>query len=315
MRVELVDPAAAAEAAVVQADAWRPPCLAYPAAYLRWELTAPGPPPLAALASDGGEPAGFAAALPRRARFRGADRDLYLVTFVAVRPGWQGRGLAARLYDTLLDAVRATGLPVVTYALAGSGGQAALERAYPRAGWRLGSLGDFRLHATVVSPASPPSPPPVDLAAFRRLPPRLPEADALHDAPSAAGWEHLRADPRPRATVVGRDAAGRVVAAGTVVRAPTLTPNGPAEVTVIDGLRYAPGGSAALREVVTAAGRLWPDADGRGVVTASNVTGVPAADLRAAGLRQTQTVFRGYVAAADPAEPLLGAAGSDLAVV
>lgn len=316
MRVELVDPGGAAEAAaVVQADAWRPPCLAYPAAYLRWELTVPGPPALAALASDGGEPAGFAAALPRRVRLRGDVRDVSLVTFVAVRPGWQGRGLAARLYDTLLEAGRSAGRPVVTFALAGSGGQVALERAYARAGWTLCPLGEFRLHAAVFTPSATPSPLPTDLDAFRRLPPRSADPDVLIHAPSEAGWDHLRADPRHRATVVGCNAAGEVVAAATVVRTPTLTPDGPSEVAVIDGLRFAPGGGVVLREVVTAAGRLWPDADGRAVVTASNVTGVDPADLRAAGLRQTQTVFRGYVAAADPAEPLLAATGTDLAVV
>ncbi|MBX9581903.1 MAG: GNAT family N-acetyltransferase, partial [Gemmataceae bacterium] len=262
MRVASVDPGgAAAAAARVQADAWRPPCLAYPAAYLRWELAAPGPRAFAVLASDGDEPAGFAAALPRRVRFRGADRDLYLVTFMAVRPGWQGRGLAGRLYDALLTALRPIGLPVVTFAPAGSGGQAALERAYPRAGWSLRPLGEFRVHAAVVPPSETPDGPPAD-DTFRTLPSRLDDPDALLAAPSPAQWDHLRADPRPRATVVGRNAAGGVVAAATVVRTPTLTPEGPAEVTVIDGLRFAPGGAAALREVVAAAGSRWPDPAG-----------------------------------------------------
>ena len=312
VRVALIDPAGAAEAAAdIQAGAWRPPCLAYPPEYLRWEFAAPGPAPLAVLAADTEEPVGFASAVPRRCRDRGAERDLYLVTFVAVRPAWQGRGLSARLYAALLDALRPTGVPVVTFALAGSGGQAALERAYARAGWTLRPIGEYRLHATVVTPTAPPAPPPADLAEFFRLPGRLDDPHALLDAPDA----HLRADPRPRATVVSHDATGRVVAAATVVRTPTVTPDGPGAVTVLDGIRFGPGGAAHLRELVTAAGRCWPEPDGKAVVTAANVTGIDPAALRAAGLRQTPTVFHGYVAAADPDEPLLGASGTDLAVV
>jgi GNAT superfamily N-acetyltransferase len=312
VRVALVEPAeAAGPAALIQAEAWRPPCLAYPADYLRWELTAPGPPARAVLATDGGEPAGFAAAAPRRARFGGADRDLYLVTFVAVRPAWQGRGVAGRLYAELLAALRPTGVPVVTFALAGSGGLAALERAYPRAGWSLRPLGEFRLHATVVTPAAPPAPPPADLADFLRLPSRFDDPAALLDAPG----DHLRADPRPRAAVVSYGAGGEVAAAATAVRAPTATPDGPGAVTVLDGIRFGPGRGAGLRDLVTAAGRCWPEPDGKAIVTASNVTGIDPAALRAAGLRQAPTVFAGYVAAADPGEPVLAATGTDLAVV
>ena len=312
MDVRVLDPATAADpAARVLAEAWPPPCLAYPPDSLRWELAAPGPAPVAVLAEDGGEPAGFAAAVPRRVRFRGADRDVYLVSFVAVRPGWQGRGVSGRLYGELLAALRPAGLPVVTFAHAGTAGQAALDRAYPRAGWSIRKIDEFRVHATLV-PAGP-SPEPADPAAFDALPARQSGPDALHDLPA---WDHLAADPRPRAVVVARSPDGGGGATARVLRQPVVNPDGPGVVAVVEGIRLAAGaGPGALKDVVQAAGRAWPNPAGKQVVTVPNVTGIDPAHLRTAGLRQTPTVFYGYVAAADPNEPMIDATAADLPVV
>lgn len=316
MRVEVADPAAVAgRAADVLTAAWPPPCLAYPADYLRWEFTAPGSPsPVVVEATDGGEPVGVAAAVPRRVRFEATERDISLVSFVAVRPGCQGRGVAAGLYDALLAAVRPAGAAVVTFALAGSGGQKAIEKAYPRAGFHLRPLGEYRVHAAAVAAGDPPTTVTVDV--YHRLPNWPPDPAAVHDAPSAAGRAHRAANPRPRAVVVTRGPGGEVEGAASLVRTPIVTALGPAEVTAIDGLRLAAGaGPAVLKGLVEAAGRVWPAAAGRTTITASNVRGVDPAHLRAAGLRQTPTVYAGFVAAADPADPILRATVTDLPVV
>lgn len=316
MDIRPVDPAGAAEAAAaILAEAWQPPCLDYPTDYLRWEFTAPGPPAVTVLADDGGEPAGFGAALPRRVRVGGAERYVYLVTFVAVRPGWQGRGVGGAVKAAVMAAVRPTDCPIVSFAQAGAGAEVAVLRSYERAGWVLRPLGECRVHAASIPPGDPPGP---DAVLDGPLPPApvLPGPDILTAAPTAADLDHLRSDPRPRATVVSRGPGGEVVAAAAVVRSPVRTPQGPALVTQVDRLWVGRGaGPGALQKVIEAAGRRWPDPAGRTVVTVSNVSGLDPAALRAANIRQTHTVYRAYVAGPDPSDPILQATGTDLPVV
>ena len=66
-------------------------------------FNAPGElPHLRPAVYDGASLAGYVAALPRRARMFGCDKNLALFTFFTVAPEWQGRGIGRRLWAECL---------------------------------------------------------------------------------------------------------------------------------------------------------------------------------------------------------------------
>ena len=309
MRIEMVEPAGVADlASRVLREAWPPPALDYSPEYLNWQFGFPGAVPArTALAFADGEAVGFIGTTPRRVRFHGAARAVMVVSFAAVRPAYRGRGLLQALYACLLDCVRRDGDPVLTFALVESAGQRGLERAYAAAGFTLHSLGTFPTYsylsrgaATDITPtAGPPG-------SFD-----FPDDDTLWSDPTVEQWGHYSADPRPRALSVAATGAGPAVAAA-IVSVPVVTAQGIQTVPVLDCC-FTPHPTAAGLKAILDAASHGPN--GSAVVSVPNLRGADAATIRAAGLRQTAPGFVGYVCAADPEDPILGAATTNLEIV
>jgi GNAT superfamily N-acetyltransferase len=313
MRVDLVDPTAFAETASwLLREAGLPPRARYTPEYLRWQLTFPGPaPPLAAAVRGGAGLAGFAAVTPRAVRFRGERSHVYVLSFVVVDPAWRGRGVAARLYAVLLDAVRQAGLPVVTFAVAGSPGHRMLLRAYEAGGFVLRPLGSYAVHGLTPGPRPEASPWRVTAAADLTPLPRAAEACAdpgvLWSAPEAEELSHYARDPRGRGLVVARGRGGAPTGAALAVG-----PEGDPAAVVVDTLFASRPDPALVRDLCGAASGCFP---GRHAVLASNVRVVPPDVLRAAGLRRLPQGVEGYLCAADGSHPLLRAEATNLEVL
>jgi GNAT superfamily N-acetyltransferase len=310
---ELVDgPASAAPASGILSEAWAPPAICYTADYLKWQLGFPGPSSLrAVVAFDGNEPAGFAGASWRRMRCGQAVSDVALVSFVAVRPYCRGRGIAAGLYRRLLSFIREIGAPVITFAIAGSAGEAILLRSYAEAGFRVRSLGAYPKYACLAGNEIPPTNEGVELTVrpddlLEALPDAVSNCDAdtgiLWSDPAPDQIRHYLRDPRPRILLTSKSAeSGRLQAAWSV-RMDVRTPAGEDTVTAIDTV-WLPrtGHAAALRNFASKAS-AW-DTRSTSVISLPSLYGYDGSDLRRIGIRQTGVPFHGYYC--EPGAPCL----------
>lgn len=293
-------PQFAPQASAILTAAWPAPALHYTPAYLRWQMSFPGlgPAPAAAAFVDS-NPAGFAASTHRRLRHGSEVIDVLLVSFVAVHPDFRNRGIAAGLYRTLLAAIVATRLPVITFAQAGSAGQRAIERAYPQAGFQLRSLGSYpgfacaprASHETqwmreesTWSLNGPSVAAAVDACATDR--------SLFWSAPTNAQWRHYRKDPRQR-TLLSLNSGDGESAAAWVVQTAYVTAQGVDSVATIDCAWLNRGRPDLLPGLASAVARISPAAT---VVNAPNLAGFDPQQLRHAGFRQVGPGFHGYCA-------------------
>ena len=314
----------AVEASELLQGAWRPPALFYSPEYLKWQLSFPGPFPAPAIAGfDGSTPIGFAASVHRRVRFGSAAIDAVIVSFVAVHSNFRNRGIAAGLYAHLLAAIREREIPAITYAVAGSAGERAIERAYPGAGFVLHSLGSFPLYGFAVRPETD-----VGVWTPAAAGEELPVLGSLIDHgiagegricsdPSVAQMEHYLKDPRGRQLLVERNHEGDAIAAAWTALVEHRGGNRNHSVITIDCAWLAPERAHALPGLAAAAVRVWPEPGSPGpvIVQASSLCGFDPQALRKAGFRQIATPFQGYVAAAGAGHPFCEARGSNLEVV
>ncbi|WP_438023807.1 GNAT family N-acetyltransferase [Sorangium sp. So ce233] len=299
MQIEHVDPVAAAEeASLVLREAWPPPALHYTADYLRWQFSFPGPAPRAVLARDGGEPAGFIGVAPRRFRFRGVASEGYVLSFVSVRPRFQGQGLASRLYAELLAGLRASGLPIVVFVEAQSApARRVLLKAVDKVGFQRKALAACRNHGFVPRASAAPlqaaaAPAAVEdvLAAIAACG----EERVLWSAPDAAQIEHSLRDPRPR-RLLRVEEAGRAVGAAAVFLSEIATAAGVERVATVDAL-YLPEPTAdRVAAVLRAASTTFAGEATVPAVSAPNLAIVPGDQLRPAGARPTAATFDAFV--------------------
>ena len=132
-------------------ECWTPPCLHYSPTYLRWHLRFPASiPPIGIVAFDGEEPAGFIGATPRTVVYESESFDVYLVSFVGVRPAWRNQGIAGSLYRELLSQSELRSNPVVTFADPDSRGEELIRAQYAQAGYELTAMGRFQGYGFVV---------------------------------------------------------------------------------------------------------------------------------------------------------------------
>src|SRR4051812_23588967 len=90
IRLEKVNPRKVADqASRILRTAWQPPCVHYSSEYLSWELGFPGET-LAVMAYADDKPVAFIAGVPRRLLLGANMHDVFLVSFHAVVPEWQG---------------------------------------------------------------------------------------------------------------------------------------------------------------------------------------------------------------------------------
>jgi len=294
-------PEFAPQASAILMAAWPPPSLHYTPEYLQWQMSFPGPAaaPAAAAFVDS-VPAGFAGSTHRRLRHGPEVIDVLLVSFVAVHPDFRNRGIAAGLYRTLLAAIAAARLPVITFAQAGAAGQRAIERAYPEAGFELRAWGSYPGFACAPRAAHEarweweetpaldghPVAAAVDACAADR--------SLLWSAPSAAQWRHYRQDPRPR-HLLSLNAGDGEPAAAWMVQTAYVTAQGLNSVAAIDCTWLNRARPELLSGLARAVARLSPAG---GVVNAPSLAGFDAKLLRQAGFRQVSPGFQGYCATA-----------------
>jgi GNAT superfamily N-acetyltransferase len=316
-RIEQLSPLAACEdAAALLRAAWTPPCVHYSAEYLSWQLSFPGPPPLAfgAVEADGSL-SGFAGATPRRLRLNGVSDYAYLVSFVAVRPDCRGQGLAARLYAALLAEIERAERPVITFAAEGTAGDRALQQAYPASGWTLAALGPCTIHgglsrttSTDLAEVIAPTPDSVATLAESQT-----GEGVLWSAPDPAGVAHYAAGPGRR--IVRVDAAdGTSSVAGIVAAAEFLTVSGIVTSPIVETAFVPfPPATDGLSALVREAAALVP---GGGPVLIYNLQGPEPAQLRAAGLRRTSSPYHAFLAApVGSNHPFLKASATSLEIV
>lgn len=302
LTVEPVDPVAfAAEASAVLREAWAPPALLYSPEYLGWQFSSPGDTPaIAAAAFDGGEPVGIAAAVPRRLRLGGARGEALVLSFVAVRPGYQGRGVAASVYATLLAAAAGTGRPVLAYAQPETPGRRALRKAFEAAGYRRQDFGLYRTYAHRPGPASAPAVGGVTCAeagtaCFLDVVGRCRNPTTLWSDPGPANLDHYRADPRGRVLAVVSEPGGVPAGAGMVVLGEMTTPQGIDRIALLESIFLPQPGVETLKALLKFAAGLWPDRVSTPTISVPNAWGLDAGLLRAAGVRATPAGFEGYL--------------------
>ena len=297
----------APQASAILTAAWPAPSLHYTPAYLRWQMSFPGPGPApAAAAFVDSNPAGFAASTHRRLRHGSEVIDVLLVSFVAVHPDFRNRGIAADLYRTLLAAIAATRLPVITFAQAGSAGQRAIERAYPEAGFQLRPLGVYPGFACAprlsyeTQRESEESASAVNASVAIAVDACATDRSLLWSAPSDAQWRHYQRDPRPR-TLLSLNSGNAEPAAAWVVQTAYVTAQGVDSVATIDCAWLNRGRPDLLSELAGAVARISPAAT---VVNAPSLAGFDPKQLRQAGFRQVGPGFHGYCATPPGAAPL-----------
>lgn len=300
MQIEHVDPIAAAEeASLVLREAWPPPALHYTADYLRWQLGFPGPAPRAVLALEGGEPAGFIGAAPRRFRFGGAESAGHVLSFVSVRPKFQGQGLASRLYSELLAGLRASGLPIVVFVDARSApAQRVLFKAVEAAELKLKRLATCQNHGFVprasVAPTRAVARPAGTVDDVLAAIAACGDGRVLWSAPDAAQLEHSLRDPRSRRLLLIEE-AGRSVGAAAVFLSEIATARGIDRVATLDALFLPEPTADRLAAVLRAASEAFAGQATAPVVSAPNLAIVPQDQLRPAGARATGATFDAFV--------------------
>ena len=326
IRIERVDPLAMAEpASAILLESWPRPCIHYSPAYLRWQLSFPGTTPSVAVAAFGeGEPIACIATTPRRLRWRGIRVEVHVASFMAVRPSWRGRGVANRLFQAMLDALRDYDRPIVSFAEPDSAGDWTARSAYPAAGFGMRPLGAYPLYGFLPRPGEAPAP------AVKAIETADPEGFLLRigactddrtlwNDPDAAEWAHYQRDPRERATVELYGPSGEWLGGAVAVRSEVATAHGVDPVTTLESVFLPQLDSAMLRALCQYACGRWSGAQsspaGAFPLTAPNAWGIDPLILRAAGLRQTPRRFVGYLAHPDPKNPLLDASGTNLEIV
>jgi GNAT superfamily N-acetyltransferase len=300
-------------------DAWRPPCLDYSPEYVAWQIGFPGAvPAVAVAASDGDEPVGCAALLPRRVRFRGHNYDIFILTFVAVRPGWRGRGIGPSVYAALLDAARAGGPPIVVFVEPSSAGRRLLLESLDAARLAARPLGTYHAHAGMAGPQPAGGEPGCvttrDRSEYRRAASESDDRTTLCADPTDEQLDHYLSDPRGRELVVGSAAAGGGRWAAMVVSAEVVAAGGPERRILIDSIAGLDPSADFLRGLVRIQGGR-PGSRGPVAVTAPNVHGIDPTTLRAAGLRRIPSVFEAYLAVTGPDHPILAAEGTNLEII
>lgn len=290
-RVSVLDArAVVAEAGRLLRAVWAPPTLVYSDSFLAWQFGFPGNiPPLAGAAhAEDGTLVGFAAVTPRRMRLGEWAGTVAALSYVAVAPEHRGRGVAAAVYSVLLDAIAATGAPVLTFGEPGTGGERALLSAYRTAGYRAHRMGACPAFAgLVVREVSEPAATPVSMLApiASRA---IGAPDILWAEPDAAELEHYLRDPRPRRTL----SVGETDATALGVAAEMLTARGTETSVLLEQVRCTEDAGSDLRALTVQAASLGTTE--RVVVSIPNLAGIDPAAARAAGLRRMATRFNAY---------------------
>ena len=317
-RIEIGDPAEyAGIASQILRAAWKPPCLHYTAEYLAWQFSFPSDiQKHAAIAFMDDRPVGCAAVTSRRFSCARQSFSAYVLSFVAVAPSASRRGVAAAMYEALLDALPAN-VPVFAFAEPESIGERLLLGSFNRAGSRHRALQPCRaagyLHRSRMAPTTGPFV--EETKAYDEFlsigrswaPDNLVWTDLTHEH-----WHHYRQDPRGRVMVAVRDTSGNPMGTAMLVTVEMVSSEGVQKVPMLESVALAkatPDAMAALFGF--AAGRSQPGS----VVVASNVSYLDTSIVKFAGARTLPSSFSAHAFVRGSAHIIETAAALNLEVI
>ena len=306
MRIECVDPVRFHDqAGRILRESWQPPCVRYTPELLRWHFGFPGAEPACAVAAFAdADPIGFAAVVPRRLRQGQTIIDVGLLSFVAVRPGWRGQGVASALYKELLTALsRSHRRPIIAFAEPASMGQRRLESAFEQAGYQSQALGCCRAHATSTGPADEAPrtawrcDEPRDASELQTVLRLCNDPAILWNDPTIQQIEYdqVRGGLRRRAWVIVRDPGGTAAGAALLACNEFATPQGDAVLATIEGLFPVQPSVELLRALIRDSGNRWAAYVTAPILTAANPQGIDPTLLRRAGLRGIPSRFDAHL--------------------
>ncbi len=318
-RVEVVHPTSVVrEAGNLLRAAWSPPSLHYSDEFLAWQFGFPGGEgALAATAWDAASERliGFAAVTPRRMRVNDWSGVVYALSYVAAHPSARGRGIAAAVYAALLEAVDAAACPVLTFAQPQSGGERAIRRAYPAAGYRLYPLGECQAWGAMVRPSSAGETASCQVGSVAEMSASLGRVlkaqsarDILWADPDDAELVHYARDPRTRRALLcgPHDNSTTAAVASLAVAAEMNTARGVERTILLECLAASDARAADLRAMVQQAATTISPAGRTALVTIPNATGLDPTVARAAGLRRLPSSFVSYWCVGPLAQARLG---------
>jgi GNAT superfamily N-acetyltransferase len=318
LRTHVADAASLAEgaSAVLQA-AWLAPSLDYTPEHLRWQLTFPGPPaPVAVTAWDNDRLVGFGAATPRRARISGWEGAVYVKSFMSVAPSHRGRGIGARVRVRLLEALKASGAPVVRFGEVESGFVERLNADYASAGLLLRCIGKcpvFAARPTRSARDSTCTGRIIMAEEFLEFASALPATDFLRAFPDARELAHQLHDPWSRVLLAAGPGGAQPLAVATAVWLRQRTPKGTSEVRSIQQLHVRPGVTAdALRALINAS--LPANVENVATIVLPNLAGVELPLLSAAGIRRSVERYWAFIASSDSQHPIMSAGVTNLEI-
>jgi hypothetical protein len=250
-------------------------------------------------------------------------RDVALVSFVAVRPFCRRRGIAAGLYRHLLGFIRQIGVPVITFAIAGSAGETILLRSYADAGFRVRSLGAYPKYACLIRHDAPPSNEDMEFRVCTGDPlgvlPDVVSSCAsdkgiLWNDPAREQIQHYLQDPRPRVLLTARSPGSAAPQAAWSVRLDFRSAGGEDTVTAMDTVWLPRSGNTSELRKFASKAAVW-NANPSSLISLPSLYGYEGNDLRRVGIRQTGMPFNGYYC--DSGSPCLTGAfrGTNLEIV
>ena len=298
LRIEMVDPLAAAEpAGTILRTAWKPPCLHYSTPYLAWQFSFPGAlEPKVAIAYREGRPVGCASVTQRAFMLDGSRVDAYVLSFVAVDPIARGHGVAAAVYAALLDTISAD-IPVLAFAEPDSPGERLLLTAFTRAGFDRHVLEPCRAVGYLQRANAPPTEQVIYAAMttdFEEYTSAAPLGDrkTAWNYPTRQQWDHYLSDPRPRLMFAIRNANGVIEGSAIMVMAEILSAQGIQIVPMLESVCLSSPSAEALRSVFRVAAER---SHAPTTIVASNLSFIDGAVIRAAGARALPSAFNCYV--------------------
>jgi GNAT superfamily N-acetyltransferase len=256
-----------------------------------------GVQPVAVAAQAEGRLNGFVAALPREVTWNGQPRLFALMTFFAVEPDLQGRGIGARLWQSCLTALRARGFDgVIHYCAAGNRSNDVTVAGAAAAGCfahRVRAIQYLRLLLRGGSSSSAEASKSVDTfmsaaeAAASKL--RL-----------ARRWSRTEAEfhmwDRPDAFVVTEEGGSGALAIAGHLR--TIADSGQTRCVVVDDVLVA--GGPVEESVRVARQFLACAADSARLAIVPDASGSDLTFLRSLGFRRSPTVMNAYVTLWEP---------------
>jgi hypothetical protein len=241
--------------------------------------------------------------------------DIYLVSFVGVRPTWQGRGIAALLYRELLKQPELRMNPIITFAEPDSAGEKLIKTQYPAAGLDLADIGKYTGVGFISRAGTKPLESTVfatkDLRHFSALWGMSRKKSFIDYAPTTdqLGYYLDHSSPRKFLSVVasnGRDTGAAINTCAEVVSA-----QGIASAVVLESITLLNDDVDALSGLCAFAASEFQCGP---VVSVPNPPGMDSALMRSHGFRNTGRAYNGFVASANHKHPLLHAFGTNLEI-